>query len=97
MRWALAMAVVALGGCSRSELAARDGGVDAGPPQCTVGRTYVDCGCGCCGGTTPTRRCVYSSRGEDFDAIVEEAQAAVAATNCSVVGCSLGTEYVCCD
>lgn len=101
MRRTLAVAVLVLG-CGRSALPSSDGGADggafdAGAPQCTVGRTYLDCFCGCCGGTTPTRRCVYSSRGEDFDALVREAQEAVAAADCSVVGCSLGTELVCCD
>ena len=94
-------AVVTMLSCGRAGLAhadgGADGGVDAGAPQCSVGRTYLDCGCGCCGGTTPSRQCVYSSRGEDFDALVREAQAAVAATDCSVVGCGLGTELVCCD
>jgi hypothetical protein len=98
MRRTLVLAALVLG-CGRSALPSSDdsGLVDAGGPRCTVGRTYLDCFCGCCGGSTPARRCVSPSRGEDFDALVRQAQEARAAADCSVVGCSLGTELVCCD
>jgi len=101
MRALVLLGVVLVLGCSRSELspddAGLDGGADGGPPQCSVGRTFLDCGCGCCGGTTPSRQCVYSSQGQDFDALVRAAQDALANTDCSTVGCSQGVEWVCCD
>ncbi|MEW5738988.1 MAG: hypothetical protein AB1938_08670 [Myxococcota bacterium] len=97
MRLASLVLVLVVSGCA-SAAGADAGSTDAGRDGgCTSGRTYLDCGCGCCGGTTPTRRCVYSSRGEDFDALVRQAEETLANTDCATAGCSLGVELVCCD
>ncbi|HEX7508516.1 MAG TPA: hypothetical protein VF550_17205, partial [Polyangia bacterium] len=57
---------------------------------------YTACGCGCCGGVQATPRCYYPSLGEDIAAITAQDLATKGATNCSLVGCSLGIHYVCC-
>ena len=57
---------------------------------------YTACGCGCCGGAQAASRCYYPSLGETIAAITAQDQADKNATNCSLVGCSLGVHYVCC-
>lgn len=57
---------------------------------------YTACGCGCCGGVQSASRCYYPSLGETIAAITAQDQAEKSATNCSLVGCSLGVHYVCC-
>jgi hypothetical protein len=57
---------------------------------------YTACGCGCCGGVQATSSCYYPSLGETIAAITAQDQADKSATNCSLVGCSLGIHYVCC-
>jgi hypothetical protein len=57
---------------------------------------YTACGCGCCGGVQAASSCYYPSLGETIAAITAQDQAEKSATNCSLVGCSLGAHYVCC-
>jgi hypothetical protein len=75
------------------------GGTDGGSSSADAGvcgGDYTACGCGCCGGVTPQQRCYYPALGETRDSIAAADLAAKAATNCSLVGCSLGTQYMCC-
>ena len=75
------------------------GGTDGGSSSADAGvcgGEYTACGCGCCGGVTPQQRCYYPALGETRDSIVAADLAAKAATNCALVGCSLGTQYICC-
>jgi hypothetical protein len=57
---------------------------------------YNACGCGCCGGVQPTVQCYYPSLGETIAAITVQDQATKNATNCELVGCSMGIRHVCC-
>jgi len=57
---------------------------------------YTACGCGCCGGVQSTLKCYYPSLGETIAAITAQDQATKDATNCDLVGCSMGIRYVCC-
>lgn len=60
-------------------------------------RSYTACGCGCCGGTTPRQECLYRSRGDSLEKIIEEDKKIRSADACKVVGCSLGVSYKYCD
>lgn len=61
-------------------------------------RTYVVCGCGCCGGVEPEKKCLYRSKGDDLDALMAKDQATRPTPKaCANVGCSRGTEYRYCD
>lgn len=67
-------------------------------PSKPPGRSYVACGCGCCGGVAPAQSvCIDRSKGETIDKIIARDQAARKRPGCAVVGCSLGTEYKECD
>jgi cell wall-associated NlpC family hydrolase len=61
------------------------------------GPSYVACGCGCCGGTTPRQECIYHSKGDDLAKIEASDRKSAKSPICRTAGCSLGTEYVYCD
>ena len=58
---------------------------------------YVACGCGCCGGQEPVNKCLYKSKGDDLNKIIESDKNASASSQCAVMGCSIGVKYVYCD
>lgn len=70
----------------------------------TVGNesiSYISCGCGCCGGITPTEenaqtQCLYKSKGESIQAKIDQDKA-LTQEYCANVGCSIPTKYVYCD
>ncbi len=59
--------------------------------------TYITCGCGCCGGSTPNKKCLYHSKGDDLDKIIQEDTKTKQSPQCSTMGCSIGIEYSYCD
>lgn len=59
--------------------------------------SYIACGCGCCGGVTPSKQCLYHEKGDDLAKIIAADRAASKRPSCANVGCSRGTEYVYCD
>jgi hypothetical protein len=67
---------------------------DAGGTACSATQRLLDCGCGCCGGSTPTQACLRTR--EDFEAKSNEIAVRNEGTHCATAGCSLGVEYVCC-
>lgn len=83
----------ATGRCMRG---ARDAAtVGDGPaPGCTD--DYLACGCGCCGGTTPTNVCYYPELGETTAIFAAQDAQVRQSTNCATVGCALGRRYLCC-
>jgi hypothetical protein len=73
----------------------RDAGIYGDSPAACTG-AFEACGCGCCGGTSPTPVCYYPALGETtalFQAKDEEVRQT---TNCLAAGCSRGQRYVCC-
>jgi hypothetical protein len=58
---------------------------------------YTACGCGCCGGETPEKKCLYHSKGDDINKIIQDDSEAKASKQCSLMGCGKGVEYVYCD
>ncbi len=99
IRWILCLLVtgcVACGGGSlpleSADLAAR---VDLVTPVCAF-EPFVDCGCGCCGGTEPNEVCVRASLGETLES-VRGTPSAPTPEQCQSAGCSLGVRYRCCD
>lgn len=66
-------------------------------PAKPKGPSYVACGCGCCGGTTPEKQCLYHAKGDDLDKIMATDKAARQNPRCRVMGCSRGVEYSYCD
>lgn len=58
---------------------------------------YIACSCGCCGGVTPKRQCIYQSRGDDLKAMVQSDRESAKNPQCAKVGCSAGIKYVYCD
>jgi len=61
------------------------------------GPSYVACGCGCCGGSTPVKKCLFRSKGDDLAKIIAADKRSRANPKCALAGCSLGTEYSYCD
>jgi hypothetical protein len=60
--------------------------------------TYIACGCGCCPIDNPLVRCLYRSRGDDLQKIIEnDKRAASNQAQCAVVGCAMPVKYVYCD
>jgi hypothetical protein len=70
-------------------------GGEAGAPAAECG-PYDACGCGCCGGTTPTSACYYPERGDLLSSIIAADQAAGADPECESAGCALGIRHLCC-
>lgn len=60
------------------------------------GLAFVACGCGCCGGTIPSKKCIYRSKGDDIKELVDENRKWTGPI-CATVGCSPGIKYVFCD
>jgi len=58
--------------------------------------TYTACGCGCCGGVTPTKRCFYPEIPGHLASIIEEDESIRGRPDCANAGCSAPQEYVCC-
>jgi hypothetical protein len=56
---------------------------------------YVACGCGCCGGVEPVKKCLY--RKDDLGKIIEEDRKSGQRKECDRVGCAAGIEYRYCD
>ena len=65
--------------------------------QAQKGLAYIACGCGCCGGVQPKRQCLYRSRGDNLQAIVQKDKESANRLMCAQAGCALGTKYVYCD
>lgn len=60
--------------------------------------TYIACGCGCCFTEPAKVTCLYRSKGDDMQKIIEaDKRAAANKTVCAVVGCALPVKYVYCD
>jgi len=59
--------------------------------------SYTACGCGCCGGVEPTLKCLYHSKGDDIQKIIEEDKQAAQNPLCPQMGCSHPIKYIYCD
>jgi len=59
--------------------------------------SYIACGCGCCGGVEPTEKCLYRSKGDKIQKIIEEDKKIAQSSICPNVGCSAPIKYVYCD
>lgn len=59
--------------------------------------SYTACGCGCCGGAEAVLRCLYHSKGDDIQKIVQEDRKQAQNSICPTVGCSQPIKYVYCD
>jgi len=60
--------------------------------------TYIACGCGCCGGVKPQVKCLYRSKGDDLQRIIDEDKKTAANTSlCARVGCATPRKYKYCD
>lgn len=66
-------------------------------PASSQPQSYVACGCGCCNGVEPQRRCLSRSKGEDIQKIIEEDKKAAQSPSCRYVGCSRPILYLYCD
>jgi hypothetical protein len=58
---------------------------------------YTACGCGCCAGAEPKEKCLYRSKGDNLQKIIDEDQKASQSPDCPVTGCSLPVKYAYCD
>lgn len=58
---------------------------------------YTACGCGCCIGVEPTTSCLYHSKGDDIQKIIEQDKKTAQSPNCSTAGCSKPVQYYYCD
>lgn len=59
--------------------------------------SYTACGCGCCGGESPIEQCLYKSKGDDINKIIESDQKVKNSPQCAYAGCSKGLLYKYCD
>ncbi len=59
--------------------------------------SYLACDCGCCGGVEPAERCLYESRGDDLNEIIENNKKISQSKECELMGCSTGVRYMYCD
>jgi hypothetical protein len=59
--------------------------------------SYLVCGCGCCGGEEPIKKCLYHSKGDDLNKIVQEDKEMNQSPDCKYMGCSKGIQYNYCD
>jgi hypothetical protein len=59
--------------------------------------TYTACGCGCCTEAIPPTKCLYKSKGDSLERIIEEDQKVKNSPQCATVGCSSGILYKYCD
>jgi len=57
---------------------------------------YIACGCGCCGGAAK-EVCIYNSKGDSLQAIMEEDQKAAQNPKCAFMECNNPVKYVYCD
>jgi hypothetical protein len=62
-----------------------------------VSQSYTACGCGCCGGTKPQEKCLYHSKGDNMDEIIQADKKLQSSSSCAAMGCSLGLKYRYCD
>lgn len=58
---------------------------------------YIACGCGCCGGMESQEKCLYHSRGDNLQKIIEEDRKIAQSSECSLMGCSQPIKYKYCD
>lgn len=66
-------------------------------PPSQVNQTYVACGCGCCGGNEPKEQCLYHSKGDDINKLIESDKKIQVSKSCALMGCSFGIKYRYCD
>lgn len=66
-------------------------------PTPTQTNMYTACGCGCCEGVDPIKKCIYQSKGESMNKIIQEDKKTGQSSQCSTMGCSIGTEYSYCN
>lgn len=60
-------------------------------------QSYTACGCGCCGGVEPTVKCLYRSKGDNIQKIIEEDKKQAQSPICPTAGCSMPIKYIYCD
>lgn len=59
--------------------------------------SYTACGCGCCSNTIPKNVCLFKSKNDSIEKIIQEDIDTKSSPQCSVVGCSAGITYKYCD
>jgi hypothetical protein len=60
--------------------------------------SYIACGCGCCSLENPRVKCLYRSKGDDLQRVIEEdKRIASNQALCAVSGCSFPVKYIYCD
>jgi hypothetical protein len=60
-------------------------------------KSYTACGCGCCGGVEPTTVCLYHSKGDYIQEIIDNDKKTTQNPNCPQMGCSHPLKYIYCD
>jgi hypothetical protein len=58
---------------------------------------YIACRCGCCPEAKPQEKCLYHSKGDDLNKIIDEDKQLAKDPGCAFVGCSFGIKYKYCD
>ncbi len=60
-------------------------------------QSYTACGCGCCGGEEQEVKCLYHSKGDDIQKIINADKSTAKSADCRFVGCAKGIKYSYCD
>lgn len=58
---------------------------------------YLACGCGCCGGLEEVVTCLYRSKGDNIQNIMDADKKAAKSPDCALAGCSQPIKFVYCD
>ncbi|MCK5474370.1 MAG: hypothetical protein KAI53_03110 [Candidatus Aenigmarchaeota archaeon] len=61
------------------------------------GDFYIACGCGCCPEIEPEEKCLYHSRGDDLNKIIEEDKKIAQICEKRLASCSNPIKYIYCD
>ncbi|MCK5477240.1 MAG: hypothetical protein KAI55_04940 [Candidatus Aenigmarchaeota archaeon] len=60
--------------------------------------SYVACGCACCPDIDPEEKCIYHSKGDDLNKIIEEDKKLAQSSICEKrLACSSPIKYIYCD
>lgn len=69
----------------------------SGPSPMIAESSYIACGCGCCGGVEPDKRCLYHSKGDSLEEVIQADRISAHSPSCPMMGCSKGVRYIYCD
>ncbi|MBU4245849.1 MAG: hypothetical protein ABIF85_00465 [Nanoarchaeota archaeon] len=71
--------------------------VSASSSSSLVNGTFIACGCGCCIGVEPEEKCLYHSKKDSLQKIIEKDKQEAKTMECPMLGCNYPIKYTYCD